>query len=175
MPEGARHDEDPPDFRDLLDCDPKPYPCPVGIDPTSAEAVDLAGRRTAVSLQMFSCQTCSCCGRVTPFHDDPYFPDDAADIVFSQKHLKLKYHDAWRCSCDACARGAFYAAQRPSIMNQYRRNHMNRNPWEVMGIESQVPNALICDHCYNEYSAANPADASRESIAFCNNYIASLH
>ena len=141
------------DCQELLDTDPKHHPCPVKMNDCSKDTVLLAGRRFAISMQLFDCDRCSCCGFTKPFHADPTFPPDS-DCPFPPKHLAEKYHPAWKCDCEMCKGALYYGAKRNKIMDFYRQQHGGREPWEVMPSEEEGrPNAMLCNSCYHEQSA----------------------
>ena len=54
------------DFRKILDTDLKPLPCPVNMNTDARETADLAARQFTVSMQLFGCHTCDCCGLTKP-------------------------------------------------------------------------------------------------------------
>lgn len=53
----------------------------------------LGGRRSAISMQLFDCNTCFCCGWTNPFINNPLFPSDTG-CPFPPHHLVGTYHPA---------------------------------------------------------------------------------
>ena len=153
--------QSPDDCQELLDTDPRHHPCPVKMNDESKETVLLAGRRFTLSMQLFDCNRCSCCGCTKPFHADPVFPPHS-DCPFPPKHLADKYHPAWKCDCHNCKGALYYGANRTNIMAFYRHKHGGTDPWEVMpeGDEKST-NAMLCNSCYKEQSAKDE-DAYRK-------------
>lgn len=86
------------EFWKILDTDPKYCPCSVKMDSDITEISTLAERRFGISIQLFNCHTCHCCGLTKPFHDDPTFPADA-DRPFPLWHLVKGYQQAWKYRC----------------------------------------------------------------------------
>ena len=138
----------------ILDTDPKSLPFPVNINPNARETADLAARRFSVSMQLFGCRTCDCCGFTKLYHDDPTFPD-AKDCPFRPRHLVNGYERAWMCNCDLCDGARYFAAARPNVIGFYGREHQGRAPWEVLGLDKNKPNAWLCAKCYREQDIAD--------------------
>ena len=127
----------------------------------------MSARRFAVSMQLFDCNTCSCCGLTRPFHDNPEFPK-LDDCPFKPRHLNAKYYKAWKCNCETCNGKKYYAAKRPSVMKRYKNTHDNKDPWEVMDDEQMdQPNALLCNNCYQEQSPGNYNENSTYKLCLC--------
>ena len=138
------------DFHKILDTDPKHLPCPVKMNSDAKETADLAARRFSISMQLFGCRTCDCCGLTKPYHDDPIFPD-AADCPFRPRHLINGYERAWKCNCERCDGARYFGAGRHKVIDFYRRDHEGRAPWEVLGLDKNEPNAWLCAKCYKEH------------------------
>ena len=144
---------DTSDFRKILDTDPKSLPCPVNMNKDARETADLAARRFTVSMQLFGCRTCDCCGLTKLYHDDPTFPD-AQDCPFRPRHLVNGYERAWKCECNLCDGARYFGAGRPKVIDFYRRDHRGRAPWEVLRLDKNEPNAWLCAKCYREHDVA---------------------
>ena len=172
-PDDAHDDPLPPDYEDIINSDPKPHPSPVSMSEDAIKKTIAASRRFGVSMQLFDCKACSCCGLTSPTHCDPDFPHDT-ECPFPRKHLKLDFKPAWRCNCEICNLGIYWPTGRPRLMEQYAPNHHGKHPWEVMTNEQEgIPNAQLCPRCYKEKSI-KPGELERElsvtnEVCFCAN------
>ena len=105
---------------------------------------------------MYKVSSCTCCGKVKPGHDDPYFPEDAP---FERKHLIIKYHPAWQCKCNGFCKGSqFFCAHRPTHINYYKLHHNGQYPWEFLECDQKDTNSLLCDQYHKEVTSENLHD-----------------
>ena len=141
------------DLQMILDTDPKSLPCPVNMNPDARVTADLAARRFTISMQLFGCRTCNCCGLTKLYHDNPTFPE-AHDCPFRPRHLVNGYERAWKCDCNLCDGARYFGAGRHKVIDFYRRDHRGRAPWEVLGLDKNEPNAWLCAKCYREHDVA---------------------
>ena len=136
--------------------DPNPYPsfCPITDESMTNHLIN--GRRFEISQLMYSINTCDCCGRTQPFHEDPFFPSNAP---FKRRHFCRKYFPAWHCQCDNFCKGSqFYPSKKSSLLKYYKEKHNNKFPWEILNCPRNSPNAILCNHCTNEISSKNVKD-----------------
>ena len=135
------------EYKSILHNKPKPYPTPFAMSNLSKKKHTLHGRRFEVSMYMFDCESCSCCGRVKPGHVDPYFPNNSP---FERKHLLNPYHKAWKCTCKSCKGCQFYCDERRSHMYYFAANHNKLTRWDFLGCSKDANNAVLCNSFYKE-------------------------
>ena len=153
----------------IMNNDPKPYASITPISQENIEKHTICGRRFDVSMLMYSVNSCSCCGRTEPVHLDPEFPSNAP---FERKHFIHRYMKAWHCKCNEYCKGSqFYSYLRRSSLGIYRDMHNGLNPWEVMNLNQNEPNALLCFLCHDEITSRLPTDLQfARSFSFRNGF-----
>ena len=151
----------PPDYEEIINSDPKPHPSPVSMSEEAIKKTLFASRCFGVSMQLFDCEVCSCCGLTSPTHIDRDFPKDK-DCLFPRKHLNVEFKDAWHCNCERCNLGMYWPTGRHKLFGEYAPNHDGKKPWEFLpNAEEGKPNAQLCTRCYNEKSVKSE-DLERE-------------
>eukprot|EP00956_Cyclotella_meneghiniana_P044382 scaffold315718_cov96-Cyclotella_meneghiniana.AAC.1 len=127
-------------INEILDSKPRAYPPRVNMDPDAMKLHVTQGRRFELSMMLYDVQKCKCCGKVQPGHVDSLFPKDKAP--YQREHLINTYHRAWECNCWGFCKGSqFYCANKPTHMDEYKRQHEGMTPLEFLNLTE--PNALL--------------------------------
>lgn len=121
------------------------------------------GRRFEISMLCFTIETCDCCGRTMPFHNDPFLDHSGDAAKFRHKHLASKFYEAYHCTCDDVCKGAqFYCADCPNHRDAYETVHSVA----IQTAFEDGPNAKLCEFCYFEYQG-KPDKGTSPITWFC--------
>ena len=139
----------------ILASTPRPHPTHRPMSASSRHLHCLHTRAFELSMLCFHVESCSCCGRTEPVHDNPLLAAlHASHPQFHLRHLQTGFHQAWFCSCARCDGGQYYCQSRSSHAEFFCNTHGGDDHLpeyaELLGTDG--PNAQLCDYCHKEFS-----------------------